>query len=132
MYNTEKKESLERFLDGVNNISTYETIAPVLCEQGWIVHPVYFRTKIVGGIVEKDGEIHTSIHPDYQCRWNPRPYIKSILYPALDKYGVLYSDAEKRDFKSIKWLKRLGFEYIREDEDRFFYVLRGDAERRWQ
>ena len=132
LFENNRKIALQNFLDGVGNISTYEVIAPVLADQGWDIHPVFYDSKIVGAIVEKDGEIHTSIAPDYQKLWNPRPYIKSILYPALKKYGVIYSDAEKGDFKSIKWLEKLGFKYLKEGDGRIFYSLKSDGFKKWE
>lgn len=128
----DRQIALQKFLNGVGNISTYEVIAPALADQGWDIHPVFYDSKIVGAIVEKDGEIHTSIAPDYQKLWNPRPYIKSILYPALEKYGVIYSDAEKGDVRSIRWLEKLGFKYLKESNDRIYYSLKSDDSRKWE
>lgn len=119
-----QEEAVKQFLNGVNNIASFDVIFKELNKQGWAVHPVYFKNKIVGAIVEKEGIMHTSISPEYQRIWNPRTYIKSILYPALVKFGVLYSDAAKDDPKAIRWLTKLGFSYIREDSERVFYVLK--------
>jgi hypothetical protein len=115
--------AIRQLLNGIGNLFPFETISHKFEEHGWIVHPVFFQAVVVGAIIEKDGSIHTSIAPEYQKRWNPRPYIKSILYPALEKYGVLYSDAAKEDIRAIRWLTKLGFTFISEDDDRFYYQL---------
>lgn len=118
-----RKNALKQFLNGVNNIATLEVISKELDKHGWTVHPVYYQNKIIGAIVEKEGSIHTSISPDFQKKWYPLPYIKTILYPALDKYGIIYSDADKKDKRAMNWLTKLGFYIIREDDERFFYAM---------
>lgn len=120
----ERHEAIKQLLAGVGNIRTFEDVSRGLDQLGWIVHPVKYQSKIIGAILEKDGEIHTSISPDYQRRWNPRPYIKNILYPALDKYGVIYSHAKREDLKAQRWLAKLGFEYTHEDCDNLYYALK--------
>lgn len=119
----EVKIAIKCFLDGVGNITTLEILLQGLYENGWTIYPVTYKCQIIGAIVERNGEIHTSIAPKFQKKWNPRPYIRSILYPALDKYGVLYSDAEKGDNNAIRWLTKLGFEYLKEDNERIYYKL---------
>ncbi|ABM39225.1 hypothetical protein [Polaromonas naphthalenivorans] len=119
-----RKETIKQILLGANLDFQCEVVSQSFMDNGWTLHPVYFNEKIVGGIVEKDGSIHTSISPDYQKKWNPRPYIKSILYPALDKYGILYSEALKSDHRAIKWLTKLGFIYLKDDSEKIFFQLK--------
>jgi hypothetical protein len=120
----EKEEAIKQMLLGAGNISTIEIISQGLNNLGWNIFPVWYQNIIVGAIIEKNGEFHTSIAPDYQKKWNPRPYIKKLLYPALDKYGVIYSDAKKDDLHSQKWLLKIGFEFLREDNENFYYLLK--------
>jgi hypothetical protein len=119
----EREEAIKHLLAGAGNIRSQEDVSIGLDLLGWIVHPVRYQSQIVGAILEKEGELHTSIAPDFQKLWNPRPYIKSILYPALDKYGKIYSDARKDDPNGQQWLLKLGFEYLRTDKENFFFVL---------
>lgn len=118
-----REAAIRQLLNGIGNLFSFEEVSRGLEEYGWTVHPVSFRGIVVGAIIEKDGSIHTSINPEYQRRWNPRPYIKTILYPALLKYGVLYSDAAKHDARAIRWLCKLGFQVVGEDIDRIYYQL---------
>lgn len=119
------QDAIERLLAGAE-ISTIDSksLHQYLNQEGWTIHPVYHQKRVVGAIVERDGVLHTSIAPEFQKKWNPRPYIKTILYPALDKYGVIYSDAAKDDLRGIRWLTKLGFVYQREDQTRIYYELR--------
>lgn len=123
LYKSEREEAIKQLLAGAGNIRSQEEVSTGLELLGWLVHPVKYQGKIVGAILEKDGELHTSIAPEYQKRWNPRPYIKNILYPALNKYGRLYSDAKKDDLNGQLWLTKLGFKFLREDVDNIYYVL---------
>lgn len=120
----EREAAVKQLLAGAGNIRTQEDVSVGLERLGWTIHPVHYLGQIVGAILEKNGELHTSIAPEFQKRWNPRPYIKNILYPALDKYGVLYSDAKKNDLNAQRWLAKLGYQYLREDEENIFFVLR--------
>jgi len=120
----EKKDAIKQMLAGVGNISTIEIISLGLNNLGWNIHPVWYQKKIIGAIIERNGEFHTSIATDYQKKWNPRPYIKNLLYPALDKYGIIYSNAKKEDIRSQKWLLKIGFEFLKEDEENFYYFLK--------
>lgn len=120
-----REETISKIIEGANFSQIHiEIVSKSFEENGWIVHPVYFNGKIVGGIIEKNGSIHTSIDPKYQKKWNPRPYIKSILYPALVKYGILFSDALKDDHRAIAWLVKIGFCVVSEDSDRIYFELK--------
>lgn len=116
--------AIRQLLAGAGNIRSFDEVSVGLEILGWSIHPVRYNATIVGAILEKDGEIHTSIAPDFQKRWNPRPYIKNILYPALDKYGVLYSDAKKDDLNAQRWLIKLGYEHVREDNENIYFALK--------
>ena len=94
-----------------------------LMSEGWAIHPVHYKKEIIGAIVERDEEVHVSIATNFQKRWNPRPYIKKILYPKLDKYKEVSSDAAKNDIRAQRWLLRLGFEQLNEDDERIYYRL---------
>jgi len=119
----DREAAIKSLLAGAGNICNQMDVSIGLENLGWKVHPVHYQNQIIGAILEKDGELHTSISPEFQKRWNPRPYIKNILYPALDKYGSLYSDAKKEDLNAQRWLIKLGFQYLKEDENNIFYVL---------
>lgn len=120
----EREEAIKQLLAGAGNIRAYDEVSSGLERLGWTVHPVRYQCMIVGAILEKDREIHTSIAPEFQKRWNPRPYIKNILYPALEKYGVLFSDAKKDDLNAQRWLTKLGYQAYREDEETIYYELK--------
>ena len=91
--------------------------------QGWTIHPVFFSGEVIGAIIQKGAEIHTSIAPKYQKVWNPRPYIRTILYPTLEKYGTINSEANKNDVRGVRWLVKLGFTQISEDETKLYFKL---------
>lgn len=110
-------------LDGANLTQSVEAVHKELIKQGWIIHPVIYVGKIVGAIIERKGEIHTSIRQEYQKKWNPRPYIKNILKPNLEKYGIIYSQASKEDKRGIRWLTKLGFQKLFEDDKTIYYKL---------
>jgi len=116
-------EAIKQLLNGAENAFSYDQVSKGLEEQGWEIHPIILNGKVVGAIIQKDNDIHTSISPEYQKRWNPRPYIKGILYPALDKYGVVKSEALKCDQRGIQWLSKLGFTVTREDEEKYYFEL---------
>ncbi len=115
--------AVAKLLQGAGVDSCAETIFRELEERGWTVHPVFHQGTVIGAIIEQEGEIHTSIAPEYQRFWNPRPYIKKILYPALEKYGEIHSHAKKCDNKAIRWLKKLGFASKAQDDENIYFVL---------
>jgi hypothetical protein len=117
----DQKQAIHQIIAGAGGEFDYDTIASGLAQHGWIVHPVHWNGIIVGGILQRDSELHTSISPQFQKKWNPRPYIHQILYPALEKYGEVMSISEKEDARCLRWLQKLGFSIIRED-DRYFYL----------
>lgn len=116
--------AVAQLLEGAGAICQPDLVYNELELQGWIIHPVFFTGKVIGAIIQKEGEIHTSIVPKYQKIWNPRPYIKNILYPALEKYGEINSEASKCDIRGIKWLTKLGFFKISEDELKIYFRLK--------
>lgn len=118
-----RQEAVERLLDGAGHLFPLDVLSKSLEDQGWVVHPVYFRAKIIGAIIERNGEIHTSISPKYQRHWNPRPYVKSILIPALEKLETILSDAARNDVRAQRWLEKLGFVRSNEDQERIYYQL---------
>jgi|GEM_PF-5570809 len=122
-YSSIRAESIHQLIAGAGGLFSFDMVSRGLEESGWTVHPVLFQGIVVGAIIEKDGSIHTSIAPEYHKKWNPRPYIKTILYPTLLKYGVLWSDADKNDARAIKWLCKLGFQVVKEDTHRIYYQL---------
>ena len=119
-----REETINCIIKGSGFTLPSELVSQSLEEDGWTVHPVFFQDKLIGGIIEKEGSIHTSIVPEYQKKWNPRPYIKSILYPALLKYKILYSDALKNDSRAIRWLTKLGFIFLKSDSERIYFQLK--------
>lgn len=121
----DREEAIKQLLAGAGNIRAFEEVSSGLEILGWTVHPVRYQGMIVGAILEKDREIHTSIAPEFHKRWNPRPYIKNILYPALEKYGVLFSEAKKDNPIAQRWLTKLGYQVYREDQENIYYVLKG-------
>lgn len=116
-------EAICQLIKGAGEIYSFDQVKAALETTGWIVHPVTYCGKIIGAIIQKGAEIHTSIAPEFQKRWNPRSYIKSILYPALQKYGEIFSEADKSDLRSIRWLTKLGFTIINEDEKKIYLKL---------
>lgn len=122
--NKSREETIKQIIIGANVEIPCDVVSRYFEENGWTLHSVYYQDKVVGGIVEREGSIHTSIAPDYQKKWNPRPYIKLILYPALEKYGILYSDTLKSDNRAIRWLTKLGFTYLKDDNERIYFQLK--------
>lgn len=115
--------AVEQLLKGSEATCPAELVLSELERQGWLIHPVFLSGAVVGAIIQRDAEIHTSIAPEYQKQWNPRPYIRSILYPALEKYGVVNSEAKKNDARGIRWLTKLGFTQTAEDADKLYFSL---------
>jgi ribosomal protein S18 acetylase RimI-like enzyme len=120
-HSDEQKDAIHQIIAGAGALFDYETVVAGLNENGWLVHPVYYDGIIVGGILQKGAELHTSIAPSYQKKWNPRAYINKILYPTLEKYGEIMSMADKSDARCLRWLQKLGFYIIKED-DHYFYL----------
>ncbi len=89
----------------------------------WIIYPVHYDGAIVGGIIRNGADIHTSIAPEFQRKWNPRPYINDILYTVLEEYGEVRSLSERSDTRGLKWLQKLGFSIISEDENHYYLKL---------
>lgn len=119
---SEQDEAILHIISGTQMNYDIGLVASQLKNSGWIIHPVTYQGQVIGGIIQKGAEIHTSIAPEYQKKWNPRPYINSILYPALEKYGEIKSVSQKKDERGLKWLIKLGF--VTYDEDDNFYYLR--------
>lgn len=119
-----RDEAIIQLLKGAGNSYSFESVSNGLDEQGWIVHPVFFNSMVIGAIIQNGANIHTSIAPEFQKKWNPRPYIRKILYPALEKYGEIYSEAKKHDLRAIRWLKKLGFSEIKEDDNLLYFQLK--------
>jgi hypothetical protein len=115
--------AVAKMLQGAGIECNAETVFRELEEQGWTIYPVFHQGNVIGAIIEQEGEIHTSIAPSYQKLWNPRPYIKNILYPALETYGEIRSHAKKEDIKAIRWLTKLGFESKTQDDENIYFVL---------
>lgn len=123
VYSKEQEESIVCLSYGIDNAYSPDRILQALASDNWEIHPVKFNGKIIGAIIQKDGDIHTTIAPEYQKRWNPRPYIKNILYPALRKYGEIKSQSAKNDVRGRKWLEKLGFTLTSEDEENYYFKL---------
>lgn len=123
MYQDQRSEAIRQLLKGADNIYSCDVISKGLDDYGWIVHPVTVDGIVVGAIIQKENDIHTSIAPEFHGKWNPRPYILNILYPAFFKYGHVNSEAEKYDDRGIRWLKKLGFEQTGEDELKLYFSL---------
>lgn len=123
MNKLENEKAALLILEGANFKADPEVFLENLIAQGWDIYPVKYRNEVIGGIIEKDGDIHTSIAPEFQKRWNPRPYIKKILYPAILKYGVVRSFAPKNDERCFSWLTRLGFNVTHEDEENIYLEI---------
>lgn len=107
---------VSKMLDGANSSADPNVVLLGFLRDGWTIHPVFLGGSIVGGIVEKEGEIHTSISKAGQRAWNPRPYVKKILLPALEKYGVISTKISTTDLRGQSWLKKLGFKEISSDD----------------
>lgn len=119
-----RQQAVIQLVAGVGGICDPDSVSIGLERMGWTVHAVRYQGRIAGAILEKGGEFHISIAPEFQKRWNPRPYIRSILYPALDEYGVIYSDVKIGDYVARRWLEKLGFRYFTEDQENICYELR--------
>lgn len=120
----DKKEAVYQLLQGAENVVDFDLLYQGLESDGWIIHPVRFQSKIIGAIIQKGSDIHTSIAPEYQKYWNPLPYIRSILYPTLDMHGVVHSYAAKNDHRGIRWLTKLGFYQTSEDNENIYFELK--------
>ena len=116
-------QTIHQLIQGAGGGFDFNSVIKGVRDNGWVVHPVYYNGCIVGGIMQKGAEIHTSIAPEFQRKWNPRPYINSILYPALEKYGEIISLADKNDKNCLNWLMKLGFSVTSEDSNYFHLKL---------
>lgn len=114
-------EAIKQLICGAGGGYDFDFLVSEFFQNGWKIHPVYVGDRVAGGIMQKGADIHTSIAPEFQKKWNPRPYINKILYPALEEYGEVKSLAPKSDNRCLKWLTKLGFEITEEDND-FFYL----------
>jgi hypothetical protein len=119
----EQEQAIRQIIAGAGGAFDYDTVVAGLTQHGWRIHPVHSNGVIAGGIIQKHAELHTSIAPEFQRKWNPRPYINDILYAAFEQYGEVTSLSPKEDVRCLKWLKKLGFAVVREDECYFYLRL---------
>lgn len=54
---------------------------------GWSVLPVLFDGETIGAVLERDGEVHIGISPNYQRNKWLRKIIKDNLSMVIEKYG---------------------------------------------
>ena len=85
---------------------------------GWNVQEMYIEGKHAGVCMERGGEIHAVIDPNV-ARRHTRQLLKKYLYNVITYYGFVTTISFK-DEKSLKFLKRLGFE-ITDSDNLFFY-----------
>jgi ribosomal protein S18 acetylase RimI-like enzyme len=104
-------------------VGDLDTVIKGILNSNWVIYPVHYAGSIVGGIIRNGADIHTSIAPEFQRKWNPRPYVNSILYKTLEEYGEVRSLSEKSDARGLKWLQKLGFSIISEDENHYYLKL---------
>ena len=116
-------QAIRQLIRGAGGIFDFDAVTKGILEGDWLIYPIHYEGSIVGGIIRKGADIHTSVAPEFQKKWNPRPYINKILYPALEEYGEIRSLSEKSDARGLRWLQKLGFQIISEDEDHYFLKL---------
>jgi hypothetical protein len=88
----------------------------------WHIHPVKHKEKIVGAVFTKDSNVHVAVNGT----WFPRRYIKNIILPMLDTYGVVNTTVDLFNEAGLAWVMKLGFKLIDKNYKQYKLVLKKD------
>lgn len=74
---------------------------------GWDVLPVYDEAELVGGVLQKDNELHVGFAK--QSRRSIRRYIREYMGAVLTQYGCVLTSVEPGNTVGLRFCERLGF-----------------------
>ena len=88
----------------------------------WDIHPVEHLEKVVGAVFTKDSNIHVAVNGT----WFPRRYIKRIVLPMLEKYGIINTTVDIFNETGLAWVMKLGFKLVDKNHKQYILVLKKD------
>lgn len=88
----------------------------------WNIHPITYKEKVVGAVFTKDDQVHVAVNGP----WFPRQYIKKIILPMIEKYGIIKTSVDDYNISGLKWVMKLGFKPTEKLKDKTVLVLTKD------
>jgi len=80
--------------------------------QDWEFFPVTERDQIIGGVMQKDNEVHVGFVRQGACI---RGHIRRILGGVLAAHGYAVTAVRKSNKRGLRFCERLGFEKTHEE-----------------
>lgn len=89
----------------------------------WDIYPIKFKEKVVGAVFTSGNKIHVAANGP----WFPRQYIKKIVLPMIEKYGIIETSVDDYNVSGLDWVMKLGFKPMEKLKDKTKLVLtKGD------
>jgi RimJ/RimL family protein N-acetyltransferase len=79
----------------------------------WNILPLVENSKVIGGVLIKDNEIHVGY--GIKPKSTILPYIKRILNETINQYGYVVTSVVSQNEAGLRFCKRLGFTRIGEE-----------------
>lgn len=93
----------------------------VLLSDEWSVVPVYRDEALAGFFITKGPEIHAWRMHDFQGRWLTHQDIERLTRPLFHLYGHVTTSVRVENLTGHRFVKRLGFKPMKQDERLVYY-----------
>lgn len=96
----------------------------------WELTPCMVGNDVGGVLLEKDGEVHVVIRPEYKCAMYWRKNIRELMQPLLDRCGYVTTRVSNDNIQAHNFVQKMGFKIAAECNGVTLYMLRNLVNRR--
>ena len=98
-----------------------EKLIKLCFDSSWNFYKVSKENSLSGIVLIKDNEIHCWRSPTFKGRWITRQDIENTLGTLIKKYSFVKTSVLKENSVGHKFVQRLGFKPVKEDEKVIYY-----------
>lgn len=77
-----------------------------------------------GAVMIRGNEVHVAVVKSAEGKWISRRLIRTVLGKLIDRYGVAVTTVMKDNERGQKFVERLGFKKVKEEQGTIGYELR--------